>query len=114
MLDVGLSELLIILAVALIVLGPKKLPELARNLGRGLTHLRRASEDLRRSILVEEEPLEADRYKEALPYSSSQRRSDPLLEKTEEAASVGPAETADPPPAPPAPHRPGTKQGMNE
>ena len=47
MLDIGLSELLIILAVALIVLGPKKLPEVARSLGRGLAQFRRASEDLR-------------------------------------------------------------------
>jgi Tat protein translocase TatB subunit len=112
MLDIGLSELLIILAVALIALGPKKLPEVARSLGRGLAQLRRASEDLRRSILVGEEPLEADRYKEALPYSSSQRRSDSPSEKTEKAESTGP-ETADPPPAPPAPDPPGTKQGMN-
>jgi Tat protein translocase TatB subunit len=55
MLDIGLSELLIIMAVALIVLGPKKLPEVARSLGRGLAQFRRASEDLRRSILVEDE-----------------------------------------------------------
>ena len=36
MLDIGLSELLIILAVALIVLGPKKLPELARAVGKSV------------------------------------------------------------------------------
>ncbi len=53
MLDLGLSELLVIMAVALIVLGPKKLPEIARNLGRGLAEFRRASDELRRSILVE-------------------------------------------------------------
>ncbi|MGW8322763.1 MAG: twin-arginine translocase TatA/TatE family subunit, partial [Thermodesulfobacteriota bacterium] len=69
MLDIGLSELLIIMAVALIVLGPKKLPEVARSLGRGLAQFRRASEDLRRSILVEDDPVERDRSTEALPYS---------------------------------------------
>lgn len=77
MLDIGLSELLIILAVALIVLGPKKLPEVARSLGRGLAQLRRASEDLRRSILVEDELLERERPAEALPYSSADRPSEP-------------------------------------
>jgi len=56
MLDIGLSELLIILAVALIVLGPQKLPEIARKLGRGLAEFRRTSEDLRRSILLGDEP----------------------------------------------------------
>lgn len=55
MLDIGLSELLVILVVALIVLGPKKLPELARSLGRGLAELRRTSEDLRRSLLIDDE-----------------------------------------------------------
>ena len=60
MLDLGLSELIVILAVALIVLGPKKLPELARNLGKGLAQFRRASEDLRRSILLGEETERLD------------------------------------------------------
>ena len=85
MLDIGLSELLIIMAVALIVLGPKKLPEVARSLGRGLAQFRRASEDLRRSILVEDELLERDKSAEALPYSSAYRRSDPPADETEEA-----------------------------
>ena len=85
MLDIGLSELLIILAVALIVLGPKKLPEVARSLGRGLAQLRRASEDLRRSILVEDELLERERSSNALPYSSAAyRRSDPPAVETED------------------------------
>lgn len=86
MLDIGLSELLIIMAVALIVLGPKKLPEVARSLGRGLAQFRRASEDLRRSILVDDEPLERDKSTEALPYSSAYRRLDPPPDETEEAS----------------------------
>ena len=85
MLDIGLSELLIIMAVALIVLGPKKLPEVARSLGRGLAQFRRASEDLRRSILVEDDPLERNKSAEALPYSSAYGHSDPPADKTEEA-----------------------------
>ena len=44
-----------ILVVALLVLGPKRLPELARTVGKGLRELRRASGDLRSAI---EEPLE--------------------------------------------------------
>jgi len=89
MLDIGLSELLIIMAVALIVLGPKKLPEVARSLGRGLAQFRRASEDLRRSILVEDELLERDQSTEALPYSSAYRRPDPPADATEEASQSG-------------------------
>jgi TatA/E family protein of Tat protein translocase len=57
MFGIGMTELLVIFAIALVVLGPKKLPELARSLGRGLAEFRRASSDLRREFLdVNEEP----------------------------------------------------------
>lgn len=41
----------LIFVVALLVFGPNRLPELARSLGKGLAEFRRASNDLRRSIL---------------------------------------------------------------
>lgn len=50
MFGIGMTELLVILVVALIVFGPTRLPELARSLGRGLAEFRRASTDLRRSF----------------------------------------------------------------
>jgi Tat protein translocase TatB subunit len=43
MFGIGFQELLVILAVALIVLGPKRIPEVARSLGRGLAEFRRAT-----------------------------------------------------------------------
>jgi len=112
MLDIGLSELLIILAVALIVLGPKKLPEVARSLGRGLAQFRRASEDLRRSILVEDDSLESDKSAEALPYSSAYRRSDPAADKTEEAPQTD-HEPTGPDPNPPQSDLPPKKNGID-
>jgi len=112
MLDIGLSELLIIMAVALIVLGPKKLPEVARSLGRGLAQFRRASEDLRKSILVEDEPVERDRPTEALPYSSAYRRSDPPTDETEEAPQSGHEPTG--PDTDPPPSKLPTKNGIDE
>lgn len=48
-----MQELLLILAIALIVLGPKKLPEIARTLGRGLSEFQRATSGLKESIDLE-------------------------------------------------------------
>ena len=50
MFGIGMPELLLIMAVALLVLGPKRLPELARSLGRGMAEFRRASTDLRNTL----------------------------------------------------------------
>ena len=56
MLGIGPLELFVILLVGLLVLGPKRLPEIARSLGRGLSEFRRASSDLRQSLALEDEP----------------------------------------------------------
>ena len=50
MFGVGLPELFVILAVALVVLGPQRLPEVARMLGRAYGQLRRASEEFQQTI----------------------------------------------------------------
>lgn len=47
---IGLPEMLIILVVALIFFGPRKLPELGRSLGRSINEFKRASNDLRNTL----------------------------------------------------------------
>ncbi|MEM9558192.1 MAG: twin-arginine translocase TatA/TatE family subunit [Acidobacteriota bacterium] len=49
----GVPELLFIFGLALLVFGPRKLPEVGRALGRGMAELRKASNDLRRTINTE-------------------------------------------------------------
>jgi sec-independent protein translocase protein TatA len=51
MFGIGMTELIVIMAIGLIVLGPKRLPELARSLGKGIAEFRRASTDLRREFM---------------------------------------------------------------
>lgn len=46
MFGIGFPELLVILVVALIVLGPKRIPDVARSLGRGLAEFRRATGEI--------------------------------------------------------------------
>lgn len=58
MFGIGMPELLLILAVALIVIGPKKLPDLAKALGRGLGEFKRATDELK-STLQEESRVSA-------------------------------------------------------
>ncbi len=53
MFGIGMPEMLLILAVALIIIGPKKLPELAKTLGRALGDFKRATNDLKDSIEIE-------------------------------------------------------------
>lgn len=50
MFGIGMPELIIIMVIALVVMGPQKLPELARSLGKGLAEFKRASNDFRRSM----------------------------------------------------------------
>lgn len=54
-LGLGYSEIAIILVIALIVIGPRRLPELLRTVGKLMGQLRRASDDLRREILFSDE-----------------------------------------------------------
>jgi Tat protein translocase TatB subunit len=60
MFNIGLPELMVIFVIALIVLGPKRLPDLARSLGKSLNEFRRASSDLRREFLDVSEETRID------------------------------------------------------
>lgn len=55
MFGIGMPELLLILAVALIVIGPKKLPDLARSLGKALGEFKKATAELKESIQIDSE-----------------------------------------------------------
>lgn len=50
MFDIGLQELVLIFVIALIVFGPKNLPQLGRSLGRAMREFRRASDEFRSTI----------------------------------------------------------------
>ncbi len=90
MFGIGMPELILILVVALIVLGPRKLPEIARALGKGIAEFRRATDELKEDFRQVEQEIEE---------SSTQAPPDdnpPLAKKVETASSSIPTT---PPPA---------------
>jgi sec-independent protein translocase protein TatA len=53
--NIGPSELILVLVLALVVFGPKKLPEIGKAVGSGVKEFKRAAGDLRKSIELENE-----------------------------------------------------------
>jgi sec-independent protein translocase protein TatB len=106
MFGIGPTELVVILVVALLVLGPKRLPEIARALGKGLAEFRRATADVTSEldnarIMLEQEARDANRRaaakteKKSEPQTYSRTATTAEPEKTK-AETAG--ETASPPP----------------
>jgi len=61
MFGIGMPELIIIMVIALIVIGPKKLPDLARALGRGMAEFRKATQEIKDSLDLDNEIQEVER-----------------------------------------------------
>jgi sec-independent protein translocase protein TatA len=54
--NIGFPEVIMLLIIALVVFGPKKLPEMGRTIGRSLREFRRASAEIRNELRLEDEP----------------------------------------------------------
>lgn len=102
MFGIGMPELLVILVVALVVLGPKRLPEVARSLGKGLAEFRRATADVSEELnkakrAIEDEARaaerEARRAAKGKPASETEAPAD-ASERAATGATVAQARTA--------------------
>ena len=72
--SIGMPELMIIFVIALIIFGPRKLPELGRSMGRSLSEFKRASNELR-STLDEEIRVEESTPEPPRPEPEKQAKS---------------------------------------
>ena len=67
MLGIGMQEILIILVVALIVIGPKRLPDLAKTLGRGFAEFRKAADDLQETVRLDLQKEKHEEFRQKYP-----------------------------------------------
>ena len=74
MFGIGMPEILVILVVALIIIGPKKLPDIAKALGKGLSEFRRATDDVKETLNVDEIKDEIDDIKDSLVYGKDEEK----------------------------------------
>ena len=78
MFGLGMPEILMILAIALIVIGPKKLPDLAKTLGRAMGEFKRSAQDFKQSIDME------TTVKDVTDLENLTKENDPIDETTSE------------------------------
>ena len=83
MFGIGMTELMVILVIGLVVLGPKRLPEMARSLGRAMGEFRRTTSELRQQLT---EPLDDIRIQQE---RSSEADSKPTAAPESKAAADG-------------------------
>lgn len=93
MFGIGMPELLLIMALALVFIGPKKLPDIARALGRGMREFRNATDDLKRSIDIDAQVISPDEQKrERVRYATAPKdkaQPDTNLAAAESSAAEG-------------------------
>lgn len=92
--SIGMPELIIILVIALIIFGPRKLPELGRSLGRSIGEFKRASNELRNTL---EEEIRVEEQRDQRAAISAEQDS-----AVAAAATPAPVPSTPVTPAPPA------------
>jgi Tat protein translocase TatB subunit len=82
MFGIGMPELLVIAVIALLVVGPKKLPEIAKALGKGLSEFRKvtqsATDTLKETLKTDELKKDMDGFKDSLLYGKGDEKEAPI------------------------------------
>jgi sec-independent protein translocase protein TatB len=76
MFDLGLQELIVIFLIALLVFGPKKLPELARTMGKWITEVRRGFYQAKSQIETEFDQVDQGVFKDIDPIQKEEKKED--------------------------------------
>ncbi len=90
--SIGMPELIIIFVIALIIFGPRKLPELGKSLGRSISEFKRASNELRNTL---EDEIRLDEQRQKAPAPAPAPTPSPVAPVEPQApvaSEVGPAD----------------------
>ncbi|NNF83910.1 MAG: twin-arginine translocase subunit TatB [Deltaproteobacteria bacterium] len=90
MFGIGFQEMLIILVVVLIFFGPKRLPDLAKSLGKGIAEFKKASDEVRKGIDEAVQEAETEETTPDDPPSGDEPRPDPPPPSASDPASPPP------------------------
>jgi TatA/E family protein of Tat protein translocase len=96
MFGIGMPEMILILAVALIVIGPKKLPDLAKSLGKAMGEFKKATSDLKESMQIDTELKEVKSAFDDIGKEAIGRPSQAAAETEEKPADEAAAEESQP------------------
>lgn len=99
MFGMGMPEILLIMAIALIVIGPKKLPDLAKSMGKAFGEFKRATQDLKQAIDVDSDLKTVKRTFDDVDLDKLADTVKPPPAADADPSGASGADHADPPPA---------------
>ncbi len=102
MFGIGMPELLVIAVIALLVVGPKKLPDIAKALGKGLSEFRKVTEEatdtIKETLKTDEIKKDMNDIKDSLLYGKEEEKKAPVPPAASAPADNNTTKTADPKP----------------
>jgi len=93
--NIGMPEIIVILIVAILVIGPKRLPEVANALGKGLAEFKRAMNNVKEELKIDEVRNDVNEMKDSLLFKNSYLDEEKEAKEAKKGQKFEPAEKED-------------------